>query len=65
METLQQFVKESDITFPLVTDSQKDIKKSYGYGRVTYLIDKQGIIRFIQEGVPDNDEFLMKLQELQ
>jgi len=65
METLQQFVKESDITFPLVTDSQKDIKKSYGYGRVTYLIDKQGIIRFIQEGVPDNDEFLLKLQELQ
>jgi len=65
MKTLEQFVKEEQISFPLVTDSQKDIKRNYGSGRITYLIDKQGIIRFIQKGVPDNDAFIKQLKMIQ
>ena len=65
MKSLEQFVKEEQISFPLVTDSQKDIKRNYGSGRITYLIDKQGIIRFIQKGVPDNDDFIKQLEMIQ
>lgn len=61
METLQQFVREENI----VADSAKDIKGKYGSGRVTYLIDKQGVIRFIQKGVPENADFLEQLKMIQ
>lgn len=65
METLNKFVDEEGISFPLVTDSSKGIKKQYGGGRITYLIDKSGTIRFVQEEVPDNQEFIRQLQMLQ
>lgn len=65
METLQKFVDEESIDFPLVSDRKKAIKKQYGGGRITYLIDKTGTIRFVQKGVPDNDAFLDQLRELQ
>lgn len=65
METLEKFVKEEDISFPLVSDTQKDIKRKYGSGRITYLIDRQGIIRFVQKGVPENDEFIQQLKLIQ
>lgn len=65
MATLNQFTDEAEITFALVSDSRKEIKRAYGRGRVTYLIDKQGTIRFIQEGVPNNDEFIEQLKKLQ
>ncbi len=65
METLEKFVSEENISFPLVADTDKDIKKKYGRGRITFLIDKQGIIRFIQKGIPDNDTFLEQLTSIQ
>lgn len=65
MQTLEQFVKEENISFPLMSDTEKDIKGKYGSGRVTYLIDKQGIIRFIQKGVPENADFLEQLKKIQ
>lgn len=64
METNLRFKAENSITFPLVSDTGKAIKKQYGRGRVTYLIDKQGIVRWRQNGVPDNQAFLRKLKEL-
>jgi len=64
METLQKFVDEEGVKFKLVADVGKKIKKLYGGGRVTYLIDKKGIIRFIQEGVPNNQDFLTQLKKL-
>ena len=65
METHLEFVKERGIDFPLVSDDGKTIKKLYGWGRVTYLIDKNGIIRFIQKGVPNNQDFIDRLKALQ
>ncbi len=64
METNLKFKTENSITFPLVSDTDKAIKEQYGRGRVTYLIDKQGIVRLVQNGVPDNRAFLAKLREL-
>ena len=41
------------------------IKGLYGRERIPYLIDKSGIIRFIQKGVPENKDFLKKLKEIE
>ena len=60
----RKFAAENGIDFPLVSDDDKSIKKAYGWGRVTYLIDKGGVIRFVQKGVPDNGDFIDKLKQL-
>ncbi len=64
METHMKFAKEYDITFPLISDSERQIKDVYGSSRITYLIDKKGIVRFIQKGVPENKDFLRELKKL-
>lgn len=65
METHSKFAAENGIGFPLISDEDKTIKKLYGWGRVTYLIDKDGVIRFVQKGVPKNQDFLNKLKQIQ
>ena len=65
METHSKFAAENDIGFPLISDEDKTIKKLYGWGRVTYLVDKDGVIRFVQKGVPNNQDFINKLKQLQ
>jgi peroxiredoxin Q/BCP len=64
METHREFTDKNGIDFPLISDDDKTIKKLYGRGRITYLIDKSGIIRFVQKGVPKNEEFLNQLKQL-
>ena len=64
MEDHRKFAKENGIEFPLVSDDRRAVKKAYGWGRVTYLIDKNGIVRFVQKGVPDNRVFLERLRAL-
>ena len=48
----------------MISYDDKTIKKRYGWGRVTYLIDKRGVIRFVQKGVPNNRDFLDRLKPL-
>ena len=64
METNQKFSEENGIAFPLISDKNKTIRKLYGRGRVTYLIDKSGVIRFVQKGVPKNQDFIEHLKKL-
>ena len=64
IETHKKFVKEYGITFPLIADVDKSIRILYGKGRITFLIDKNGIIQYIQEGVPKNRKFLKKIKKL-
>ena len=64
LATLQEFVDQETIGFPLISDTGKEIKKLYDGGRITYLIDKNGVIRFVQQGVPENDAFLERLRQL-
>lgn len=64
MDTIEKFIAENGIEFPLVSDSDKQFRNAYGRGRLTYLIDKQGIIRFIQKGVPSNEDFVEQLKML-
>jgi len=65
METHRDFSTKNGIGFPLLSDDDKKIKKLYGRGRITYLIDKSGVIRFVQKGVPNNEDFLNQLKQLE
>lgn len=65
IETHKKFTEEYGITFPLISDEDKSVRKLYDKGRITYLIDKNGIIRYIQKGVPKNRKFLKKIKRLE
>jgi peroxiredoxin len=65
LETHQAFMKEHGITFPLIDDADGTIRKRYDSGRVTYLIDEEGIISFIVKGVPENERLLEELDRQQ
>ncbi len=62
--THAKFADRDNITFPLITDKDGQIKNMYGRNRITYLIDKKGVIRFIQTGVPENRDFLKEIKKL-
>ena len=32
-------------------------------GRISFLIDKEGVIRYIEKGMPDNERILEKIDE--
>ncbi len=64
VKTHETFAKENGISFPLVSDEGGRIAALYPGGRVTYIIDKEGIIRFVQKGVPDNGILLRELGKL-
>jgi len=64
LETHNKFADKYKITFPLIYDKNESIKNVYGRSRITYLIDRKGIIRFIQKGVPENKDFLKEIKKL-
>ena len=63
LETHRDFAEELGLAFPLISDDGT-LKKLYGSGRITYLIDTTGVIRFIHKGMPDNDELLKRIDAL-
>jgi len=62
--THEEFSTKYGITFPLISDEKGEVQKQYAPGRVTFIIDKTGIVRFIQKGVPDNKVLLRELEKL-
>ena len=63
LETHQEFAKSLNLSFPLIADDGT-IRKLYGGGRITYVIDQAGVIREIQKGMPDNGKLLQVLESL-
>ena len=57
-ERNRKFAEETGASFPLLSDTEKEVAKAYGVlnfthlfaNRVTFVIDKDGIIRHIEEG---------------
>ena len=57
-ERNRKFAAETGATFPLLSDTDKQVAKAYGVlsftrlfaNRVTFVIDSEGIIRHIDEG---------------
>jgi peroxiredoxin Q/BCP len=62
--THEEFARANGIRFPLITDTGGAIARLYPGGRVTYLIDRSGTVRFVQKGVPDNKALLRELKKL-
>jgi peroxiredoxin (alkyl hydroperoxide reductase subunit C) len=54
----REFAKQNDLTFPLLSDFKRTVVKQYGVfneeqgfgNRATFVIDKDGVIRHIDEG---------------
>ena len=54
----RKFAQETGASFPLLSDTEKQVAKAYGVlnftrlfaNRVTFVIDQNGIIRHIDEG---------------
>ncbi len=64
LETHKKFSDELGLQFPLISDPDQTIRKLYRPGRVTFIIDRDGVIRFIQEGMPKNDGLLEEIKKL-
>jgi peroxiredoxin Q/BCP len=64
MATHKRFSQEYGLSFPLIADVGS-LKEQYGKDRITYIIDRFGIIRFIQSGMPDNERILQEIQLLE
>ena len=64
LETHAAFVEKLGLSFPLIADDGS-VRRAYGGGRITYLIDMTGIIRFVQKGMPDNERLLEEIGSLQ
>jgi len=65
LETHRAFMQEHGIAFPMIDDADGTIRKLYDRGRMTYLIDKEGIISYLLKGVPDNERLLEELDRQQ
>ena len=64
MDTVKRFAEEFGITYPLISDGGGAVKKLYSGQRINYLIDKEGTIRLIVRGVPDNRVIIDKIKAL-
>ena len=64
LETHQDFAKELGLQFPLIADDGTIIKL-YGSGRITYIIDQSGVIRYVNKGMPENDRLIQEIKNLQ
>ncbi len=63
LETHKKFSVKYDLSFPLIADDGT-LRKLYGTGRVTYIIDQTGTVRFVQKGIPDNQQLLHELEKI-
>ncbi len=63
LETHQAFAEELGLSFPLLVDDGS-IRKHYGSGRITHLIDRHGIVRYVHKGMPDNEKLLQEIGNL-
>jgi len=64
LKTHQRFTEKYDLHFPLIADEQGAIARLYAPGRITFIIDKAGIIRWIRKGVPNTRVLLDELEKL-
>jgi peroxiredoxin len=79
--TIKYFAKELWLEFPLLSNTLTWMGRAYGaysdkppflpdgtpnwFGRRTVIIDKKGIVRYIKDGSPDNEEILEFLLTLE
>lgn len=65
LETHHRFAKELGLTFPLLTDPGGKLAAQYGRGRIAFLIDKKGVVRHVEKGMPNNQKLIEKIEKLE
>lgn len=64
--THKEFAKKYGIRYPLIADPEGRVMNLYGgQDRITFIIDRTGIVRYAVHGVPKNKELLKKLDEME
>ena len=63
LETHREFAEQLKLPFPLLVDDGS-IRQQYGSGRITYLIDQSGVIRYVHKGMPENERLLAEIEKL-
>jgi peroxiredoxin Q/BCP len=72
IESHQKYSEKHSFTFPLLVDEGGKVTALYGarktplggVARTVYIIDKQGVIRYAQRGLPPDAELLEVLRGL-
>lgn len=64
LETHRRFAASLGLGFPLLVDPGGQLAAQWGRGRITFLIDKQGIVRHVMTGMPDNAKLLTEIGKL-
>lgn len=64
IKTHQRFSSRYDISFPLISDPEGELQQHFDSGRVLYVIDQNGVVRFKKKGMPKNEKLLGVLKEL-
>ena len=65
LDSHHKFTEELNLTFPLISDREGKLTGLYAGGRITFLIDKQGLVQMIVKGMPDNSNILKKIKQLE
>jgi len=65
IEVLKAFAEENGISFPLISDRDGNLKALYSRKRINYLIDRNGVVQMIQNGIPKNEYFIEKIRNLE
>jgi thioredoxin-dependent peroxiredoxin len=71
-ESHEKFAQKHNLTVPLLDDSARKVGEAYGTvredkataERMLFVIDKEGVIRHIHNGMPSNEELLSIVQKL-
>jgi peroxiredoxin len=79
--TLEHFAERLELEFPIISNPLPWMGMAYGayrdkppflpdgtpnwFGRRTVIVDKRGIIRYVKDGSPDNQEILKFLLNLE
>ncbi len=68
----EEFAKKYDLSVPLLADEDAALAKAYGAirdgarmaNRLLFVIDKNGVVQHVFEGMPNNAELLSVVQQL-
>ena len=65
VETHRRFAASLSLSFPLISDPEGTLADRYGRGRVAFLIDKEGVVRYVAKGMPDTARLLAEARKLE
>jgi len=63
-EAIPRFIKDTGVSFPIVWDADQSVADQYDPATMptSYLIDRQGIVRFVHVGFTDGDDEVLRTQ---